>query len=619
MTKESITGKTSKALVWIILLLVLLGLGGYGVTNFGGGVTSIGSVGNTDIDIRDYQRALTQELRALEAQEGRPVTLAEANATRGLSAQVQQRLITSAALDNETARLGISVSDETVRNDILDIPSFRGLDGKFDRETYRRALGQIGLKEAEYEAVVRRETARTLLQGAVLSGIKAPDILTKTFLDYAGERRNFTWIRLGQNNLSTPIPEPTDADLKAYYQSHTPDFTLPEMKRISYVWITPEMIQDQIPADEARLKEVYDSRINEFMVPEKRVVERLVFPTEEDARAAMSELESGETSFEDLVKKRGLSLNDISLGAVTRDQIGSEAADAVFALQAPGLAGLLPSSLGPAIFRVTSIQPADETTFEEARPQLLTEYQLDQARRKIDTLIPDIEDLLAGGATLEDIAKETDMRSGTIDWWDGLGDGIADYEAFRKAALAVNKGDFPEVESLEDGGAFAMQLEEILPPRLDDFENVKSKVIAGWENLQVETALQAMAEELAPLFANGADMSARGLTVTEEKDITRSDFIEGTPQTFLPTVFKMDKGEVKSVKGFGSVLLVRLDDILPPDPDNPIVPQLQQALDTQLRQSMAQDVFSAYVVALENEAGIQLNSAAINAVNAQFP
>ncbi len=50
---------------------------------------------------------------------------------------VLNRLISTRALDNEAAELGISIGDENLSEQIVQIPAFTGLDGKFDRDGYR--------------------------------------------------------------------------------------------------------------------------------------------------------------------------------------------------------------------------------------------------------------------------------------------------------------------------------------------------------------------------------------------------------------------------------------------------------------------------------------------------
>ena len=71
------------------------------------------------------------------------------------------RLVATASLDNEAARLGVSVGDERVLEEIVAIPTFQGLDGDFDREAYEFTLEQNNLTASQFEANVRRDTART--------------------------------------------------------------------------------------------------------------------------------------------------------------------------------------------------------------------------------------------------------------------------------------------------------------------------------------------------------------------------------------------------------------------------------------------------------------------------
>ena len=101
-------GNTSKTLVWILMALLILGLGGFGVTNLGGTVRSVGDVGGKDIDINDYARALQQELRALEAQAGRQISFSEAQAA-GIDSLVLGNLVVQRAMDAETTRMGIAI------------------------------------------------------------------------------------------------------------------------------------------------------------------------------------------------------------------------------------------------------------------------------------------------------------------------------------------------------------------------------------------------------------------------------------------------------------------------------------------------------------------------------
>ncbi|MGR3462459.1 MAG: peptidylprolyl isomerase, partial [Roseovarius sp.] len=66
----------SKGAMWILMGLLIVGLGGFGITNLGGQVQSIGSVGSAEIDVQTYARALRNEIDALAAERGESVSMA---------------------------------------------------------------------------------------------------------------------------------------------------------------------------------------------------------------------------------------------------------------------------------------------------------------------------------------------------------------------------------------------------------------------------------------------------------------------------------------------------------------------------------------------------------------
>ena len=85
-------GGISKTLVWILLALLIVGHARFGAVNLSGSVRSIGSVGDQDIDIDEYARALQQEIRAIEAQTRQPLSFADAQAF-GLDRNVLAQLV----------------------------------------------------------------------------------------------------------------------------------------------------------------------------------------------------------------------------------------------------------------------------------------------------------------------------------------------------------------------------------------------------------------------------------------------------------------------------------------------------------------------------------------------
>lgn len=606
----------SKTAVWALMALLILGLGGFGAINLSGNLRSIGSVGDKSISVDQYARQLQQEIRAIEAQTGESLSFARAQ-EMGLDRAVLQRIVRNRALDHEADEMGLSIGDATLRDEIVAISAFQGIDGNFDRDGYRFALQQSGMSEAEFERSIREEAARGLLQRAVLGGVSMPDTYARTLVDYVAEQRSFTWARLSESDLDTPVAAPTEEELQAYYDANTDDFMLPASKSITYAWLRPEDLLDEVEVPEEELRAEYDARSDEYDQPERRLVERLVFANEEAATQAAAALEVDGTTFEALVEERGLALADVDMGDVAKSDLDA-AGDAVFGAQSGDIVGPLPTSLGPALFRVNAVLPAQNVPFEEAREVLEETLAISRATRAVEARAQEIDDRLAGGATLEDLAEETKMNLGTIDWTQESSEGIAAYGAFREAAASLSADAFPQIDQLEDGGVFAMRLDETKPERPEPFEQARDAVETAWRNAQIVEALTAKAESLTGTLAEADGFEAAGLTPQLGEGLTRSSYVDGTPDDFMDQVFDLDEGGVAVLPAGDSVVVLRLDAVTPAGEDDQ-TQALMTRLSQQLDQALAQGLFDIYSNAVMRDADPQIDQRAVSAVHVNFP
>ena len=609
------TKSKNRYFLWIIMGLLTIGLLGFGTGGLNGNIRNIGTVGAKDIPVAQYQRGLRDQMQSFSGQLGRAVGFQEAQAI-GLDQAVLAQLVTERTLDNEAATLGISIGDERVREELLLVPAFRGSTGAFDREAYRFTLQQVGLSEAEFETSVREEIARTMLQGAVVSGIPAPDAYASALSQFIGEARAITWAPVTASDLSSPPAAATDAQLQTYYSENPAAFTAPEARQISYVWLTPDMIQDQLDIDQTALQDLYQERISEFVQPERRLVERLIYLDTAAAQAAKDSL--GDTvDFDALVAARGLAMSEVDMGDVTRDDLGSNG-DAIFSASPGDVIGPLDTFLGPALFRMNAVLASQTVTFEEAEPDLREELSSARARRLIDSSRAQIEDLLAGGAQLEDLAQQTDLAFGTITWTDQVQDDIAAYEEFRAAAAAITQDAYPSLMDLADGGIFALRLDDITPPALIPFEQVRDAVRAGYDAQVLQAAIVAQAQDIAATILPLTGFETLGLSANTQRAATRRSFINGTPADFMTQVFKMDVGDVDVIDTDAGAIIVRLDGIAAADANDPQVAAQKQAASDQAISGISQDIFEAFANAVQNRTDVVIDQAAVNAVNAQL-
>jgi peptidyl-prolyl cis-trans isomerase D len=594
---------------WILLGFLFLGLAGFGAANLGGSVQSIGAVGDRDIPVTTYARALQNELRATEAQFGQQLSMQQAQAF-GITNRVLSRVVIETALDSEAERIALSVDDAAVAKDLNNIQAFKGPDGQFSRENYRFSLKNAGYSETEFEESVRTESARTILQAAIIAGNTMPSTAIDTVLDYLTETRNITLTTLTADDLTQTIADPDLAALETYYKDNIATYTLPERKQITYAILTPDMVLDQVDLPDDALRAAYDARRDEFNQPERRLVERLVFLDADQAHATLAEIDAGTTDFETVVADRGLALADIDIGDVTMSELG-EASAGVFAANLDQVVGPFDTDLGPALFRVNGILVADVVTFDEARDQLFDELATESARRMIDAKSTEIDDAMAAGATLEDLEKEFGMRVDVLMYHDGTDAEVAGYPNFRAVASAVQDGDFPTVEPLNDGGIFSLRLDGIEPPAPMPLDEVMDQVSADWRTAQTRAALEAFANDA---IASGAVAGSS----TSLRDLKRTDVGAVATAEILAAAFKQSVGDKTVLMQNDNAVIVQLDAINKGDRDSDDTKALRANIEKQFGASLADDLFNVFATQIQQSAGISLNQQAINAVHANF-
>ena len=608
--------KKSRIGAWIIVGVILVGLAGFGTGGLSGNIRSLGKVGDKDVTVAAYQRALDEQIRALSAQFGSQISFQQAQAF-GIDRQALSQVILTRTLDNEAARMGISAGDTAVFDRIRAIQAFQG-GGGFNRDTYRLVLQQMGQSESQFEAEIREDLARTLLQAAVVSGVPGPAAPAETLVRYVGEARDVTLARVTADMLTAPVPGATDADIDAYYNENADQFMLPEAREITYVWMTPTMIVDRMEVTDLAIASLYDQRIAEFVQPERRLVERLNFSDPANAQDAFDRVTANDVSFDALVTERGLTLADIDLGDVGRDELPSDTADAVFDAAPGAVVGPFPTTLGAALYRVNAVLGAQEVTLEEASEDLRAELATEAAREAINQEFDRITDLMAGGAPLEQLAEQTDLELGRISWTPDMTDDIAAYETFREAAQAATPGGFSRLEVLSDGGVFALRLDEVTPAQVPPLDDIRDQVAAAWQLQAQQDAIVARANEIAAGLTAEADLKSFGLTPRQETGLTRRSFVEATPEGFSQVIFDLDLNEARVVDAGDSALIVRLDRIADADPQATDQAAQRAAIADSLSAGIAQDLFEAYAATVQQNTRVNINQGTVDSVNAQL-
>ena len=252
---QAIRSRAGSYVVKVLFALLILTFGIWGIGDIfrtRGTDTVVATVGDQSIRAEELQTALRRALEQLSARFGSAIDLQQAKQL-GLVDQTLAQLIDRSLIDQEAARLKLDVSDDLIRNVITDNPSFRGSDGRFDRSLFSAVLAANNLTEDQYVALLRRDIPRNDLLHAGTAGATAPQPVVDLLYRYRNEKRTADIVALPTAG-APDVGQPSEDELKAFYEKHPDLFRAPEYRGFTLVSLDPSDIAKDIEIPEAKLQ-----------------------------------------------------------------------------------------------------------------------------------------------------------------------------------------------------------------------------------------------------------------------------------------------------------------------------------------------------------------------------
>ena len=599
----------SKIFVWILLGFLFVGLIGFGTGNLSGNIKTIGKIGETDITVNQYVRALQTELRNTSQQFGQQLTFQQLQAF-GIQQRVLARIVTDKLLENEALKLSLSVNDKTVRDNIVSLSAFKGPDGSFNQDAYNFALETAGYTKAEFEEEIRAETARNILSQGILSGNVINNLQAEIMASFLLEKRSFNVQILKPGSFKFSIKEPTDEELALFLEENIENYTVPQGKIITYAILEPAMLLDGIDSTDTILRKIYEDQTQEYNKPEQRIVDRISFLTIDDANSVIADINAAVTDFDTLLKDRNLTYEDVLYGTFTKDQLPAGKKQ-VFDAKPGEVVGPVETDLGPSIFRVKEIIPSKKISFEEAKPTLEKDYRLSEATKLIDERIEDSQNLLAAGGTLEELGKEIGYRIENILFNSKASMPILENRIFNSTAQTAKINDFPEIKELPNGGLFALRVDEIIEARKQEVDEIREELTDEWQKEERQNKLNDKAESMLSLH------QYKGEILNFNKK-TRDETLPNLPEDIIKEVFNLSIGKGIVISGDQESFILRLKDISKADLSSDTGKLLVSQIKNQINNSLSGDLFESFANMARVNSKLDLNEQALNAVHSNF-
>lgn len=556
----------------MVVLVVSFGIWGIGDMFRGNPQTRVvAKVGNVDITMQQLGRMFDQLLSQARRSFGPDFTAAQARQF-GLMNAALDRLIEGSVLDQDVARLGIDVDDRTVLESLKDKPQFHNKDGVFDPALLRQALSQANMSEKAFLNLERQGVGRRMLAEAFLDDAA----LSQTALDLVyrakAQRRAFDVVSLEHSGYEAGNV-PDDNSLREFHKSHEKTFSAPEYRAITIASLSLADVAKDVTVTEDQIREEYDQRGEQLVKPERRDILQVVLQDAEKAK----KLSEDATKRKDLAAAaKTAGLEAVPLKQIESKSVLPELSQAVFALGLKDISPPVKSSLGWHVAQITAITPAGKPTFDEIKDGLRESMKRDQAIESSTRIVNKLDDELAAGHSLEDIADTLRLRLIRIPAVDigGLApDGKAPAELPYKedvlrAAYGQNASETSPVMDDKNGNSYVVRTDEVTPSGLKPFENVRNEVVAAWMRQEQEKMAIDNATKIAGELRAGKELLALGshksmsVRVTEPLSMLEDSHDPMISTQSLATIFSIKKGDAKVVSEKDRQLVVRLNRVV---------------------------------------------------------
>ena len=629
-----------KSKVGIVVTLGFLGLIAFafassdiaGTTTFGGvaGGDRVAVVGDARISTSELSVGVSSAMDQMR-QESPSLTM-EAFLAQGGMEQVLGQILTRTAFAEFARKHGLRASDRLIDSEILQIPAFRGPDGRFDAAIFRQVVGQRGFSEAAVrQDLAQGIYARLTLAPATLSPT-VPEGIARRYASLLRERREGA-IGVLPSMAYAPQDDPTQEELSGYYTENRARFIRPERRVIRYAAFGESTLADVAAPSEEQIAERFQRDRAEYAATEARRFTQLIVPTQAAADAIAAQVRGGRT-LEQAASDQGLVT--AAVGPITQADFTSVASAAVaqagFAGESGALAAPARGGLGWYVLRVDEIDRQPARTLAQVRAEIAETLTQENLRNALSDRTAQIEQEMSRGVSLADIASELGLelvrtQPVTADGrlYDQGGTVPADVAPLVETAFQMEEGD-PQIAETVPGQRFVIfDVVDITPSAAAPLAEISDQVAELWRRDEGMRAARQAADRVIARLGEGNSLEQAlaaeeiALPSVDRLDITREQVAQaGQVPAVMALFFSMAEGTVKRLEapGENGWFVVQLDEIDAPQiaQDDPLVAATVQ----QLSAVAAEEYVSQFAAAVNKEIGVERNQPAIDAVVAQL-
>ena len=610
----------------ILIGLLILSFAVWGVQGLiqTGGQTQLAKVGEIEIDRQDYERLLPVVVNEWNSRLKQRLTREQLRAF-DIPNQVKFRLINQAVVDNHAKLLALGVSDEAIGDAIKEDKQFQDQAGNFNKEILKQILRSERISEQSYFNSQRNSALRTQVTSLFTQQKRIPKVLIDSLYHHREDKIEVEYFVVPTKGLKK-APEPTDEQLKEYYDLTKSAYRAPEYRKVALFSLSLEELKKQATLSEDDIKKTFEVRKKRFNSPENRIFSQITFDSMEKALEAHKALKKGK-KFEDVAKEFAKGKKADTVGPVTKPSMAdAKLANAVFDVKQGEYTAPIEGTFAITIAKVTKVQAEVKKTLKDIRPDIENYLRDVYARKEIRNLFDKVEDLRASGMSIADVAKEMNGKAVTIDAISAKSQGkdgkaVKDLPASNKLVQSVFAsaiGDDTVSVRHADGGYIWFDVLEIIPTRIKPLEEVKKDVAEAWlakENKKIASEHAASLEKQILDGKSFADVakSLKAKIVTVDP-LGRGSVKEDIPAFFTNRLFTVKSGAVASGLDVSNKnwLIAKVKKHVPAKTSGDAYDAYVVKLENELQEEMTNDLVTQYLDGAKAHFGVTENNQVFN-------
>ena len=584
------------------------------------------------IKVDEFQRLYQAQVQAYRTAYGGNVN-EQLLKQLGIEQQILQEMVDSRAALVEAERLGVTASDQEIRQRILAIPAFQENGAFIGEQRYQQLLAsqRPPISTSDFEDSIRESLIVDKLRTALTEWMSVPDTEVASEYRKRNDKVKLAVVTFTVDSLMSQVTA-TDAEASSYFDAHKADFKVPEKRKIRYLLVDIDALKAKIGVTDADIERAYNDNIQQYSTPEQvRASHILLKTTGPDDAAVKAKAEDvlkqakGGADFAELAKKysedEGTAKNGGDLDYFGRGRMVPEFDTAVFALDKPGaISDLVKTQYGYHIIKLVDRKAGSTKTLAEVKQQISDQLATERAQ----TQAADLSDMMAKQITkpadLDTAARANGLQVQESGFFAHdepiLGLGASPEAAAR--AFDLKSGEVSGEIQTARGFVFETVTAKQDPyvPKFDDVkEKVRDEVVKNKARDLSKQKAADMAAKLktAPDFEKAA--KAAGVEVKTTDLITRDAPIPdlGSASNVADAAFKLDQGAVSDPipTDNGTAIFKVLEKQVTSDTD---LSEHKDAFRDQLLLDRRNRFFSAYMVKAKQKMKIEVNRTAIQKV-----